>query len=147
MFRSVTVWLSVLFFMGFLPIQAFAAEPKKIVIAVQPTSTPEALTTQAKELEDFLSEKLKAEVKIFFPTTYAGVVEALRFGHADVAFMGAWPALMAVEQAQASVILAEIREVIIGNEKKEEPYYFSYWVVSKDSPFNSLQELKRKKAA
>ncbi|OGX08129.1 MAG: hypothetical protein A2Z88_02095 [Omnitrophica WOR_2 bacterium GWA2_47_8] len=126
---------------------AYAAENEKLTIAVQPTSTPEQLTNQAQELKDFLKSELGMDVEIFFPTTYAGVVEALRFGHADIAFMGPWPALMAVEQAQASVILAEIREVIIGNEKKEEPYYFSYWVVSKDSPFNSLQELKGKKAA
>ena len=35
----------------------------------------------------------------------------------------------------------------IGQEKTEAPYYFSYWVVRKDSPYTSLSELRGKKAA
>jgi phosphonate transport system substrate-binding protein len=119
----------------------------KLVIAVQPTATAEQLSTQAKELENFLENRLGQDVEIFFPTSYAGVVEALRFGHAQAAFMGAWPALLAQKHAGASVILAEVREVIIDQGKKEAPYYFSYWVVPAGSPYQTLTELKGKKVA
>lgn len=119
----------------------------KIVIAVQPTSTPETLTADAKELRDYLSQRLGREVEIIFPTTNAGVVEALRFGHAHAAFMSAWPASLAVKHAGAELALAEIREVVIGQNKVEEPYYFSYWVVRKDSPATKLTDLRGKKAA
>ena len=47
----------------------------------------------------------------------------------------------------AEVVLAEIREVSIGDEKTEEPFYFSYWVVPKDSPYASLEDLRGKKVA
>jgi len=87
------------------------------------------------------------DVELRFPTTYAGVVEALRFGHADAAFMSAWPAALAKKHAGAEVALAEVREVTIGAVKKEAPYYFSYWVVPKDSPYTSLQELRGKRVA
>lgn len=119
----------------------------KIVIAVQPTSTPETLTADAKELREYLAQRLGREVEIIFPTTYAGVVEALRFGHAQAAFMSAWPASLAVKHAGAEVALAEIREVVIGDKKVEEPFYFSYWVVRKDSTATKLTDLKGKKAA
>lgn len=124
-----------------------AEEREKLVIAIQPTSTPQQLESQAEELETFLEKRLNREVEIFFPTSYAGVIEALHFGHADAAFMGSWPAIMARNRAGAKVILAEIREVFIEGDKKEAPYYFSYWVVPKDSVYKSLNELRGKKAA
>lgn len=124
-----------------------AQDQGKLVIAIQPTSTPQTLETQAKELEEFLEKRLNRDVEIFFPTSYAGVIESLRFGHAHAAFMGSWPATMAYSKAEAKVVLSEIREVIIDQENKEAPYYFSYWVVLKDSPYQNLNELKGKKAA
>lgn len=118
-----------------------------LVIAIQPSATQEELSDQAGELEAFLEERVDADVEIRFPTSYGGVIESLRFGHADAAFMGAWPAALAVEKAGADVVLAEIREVIIGDEATEEPFYYSYWVVPQDSPYQSLDELKGKAAA
>jgi phosphonate transport system substrate-binding protein len=122
------------------------ARQAKLVIAVQPTSTPEQLTADAKELREFLSKSLNRDVEIVFPMTYAGVVEALRFGHAHAAFMSAWPAQLAVKHAKADVALAEVREVVIGQEKKAETFYFSYWVVPKDSPVERLEQLRGKRA-
>lgn len=120
---------------------------ERVVIAVQPTATAEQLAAQAGEVERFLEARLGVDVELRFPTTYAGVVEALRFGTADAAFMSAWPAALAKKHAGAEVALAEVREVVIGEEKKEAPFYFSYWVVPKDSPYNSLQELRGKRVA
>jgi phosphonate transport system substrate-binding protein len=118
----------------------------KLVIAVQPTATPEQLTADARELREFLSKRLNREVEIVFPMTYAGVVEALRFGHAQAAFMSAWPAQLAVKHAKAEVGLAEVREVVIGQDKRAETFYFSYWVVPKDSPVEKLEQLRGKRA-
>jgi phosphonate transport system substrate-binding protein len=118
-----------------------------LVIVVQPTSTAQELSSQASELEEFLEDWLGVDVEIRFPTTYAGVIEALRFGHADAAFMGAWPAALANKHAGAEVVLAEVREVTLGEEETEAPFYFSYWVVLEDSPYDSLEELRGKKVA
>ncbi|HLC30285.1 MAG TPA: phosphate/phosphite/phosphonate ABC transporter substrate-binding protein [Dehalococcoidia bacterium] len=121
------------------------ASAQKLVIAVQPTSTPEQLTTDAKDIEKFLEARLPGvDVDIVFPTTFAGVIEALRFGHAQAAFMSAWPAALAQKHASAQVVLAEVREVVIDETKVEAPYYFSYWVVKKDSPVTSLSDLRGK---
>ena len=120
--------------------------PGKLVIAVQPTATPEQLTADARDLREFLSKRLGRDVEIVFPMTYAGVVEALRFGHAQAAFMSAWPAQLAVKHAKAEVALAEVREVVIGDEKKAETFYYSYWVVPRDSPVTTLEQLRGKRA-
>ena len=119
----------------------------KLVIAVQPTGTPETLSADAKDLEKFLSERLKREVEIVFPTSYAGVIESLRFGHAHAAFMSAWPLALAQKHAGAEVTLAEVREVIVDDQKVEAPYYYSYWVVRKDSQVTRLEELRGKRVS
>jgi phosphonate transport system substrate-binding protein len=119
----------------------------KLVIAVQPTNTAEQLSADAKEIEQFLEQKMARDVELIFPTSYAGVVEALRFGHAQAAFMSAWPLALAQKHAKAEVALAELREVMVGPEKKELPYYYSYWVVRKDSPVTKMEELRGKKVS
>lgn len=123
------------------------AKLEKLVIAVQPSSTPEQLSADAKEIREFLSNKLSRDVEIVFPTTFSGVIEALRFGHADAAFMSAWPLALAQKHAGANIALAEIREVVIDQDKQEQPYYFSYWVVNKNSPATTMEDLRGKKVA
>ena len=119
----------------------------KIVIAVLPTNTSDQLQNDAKGLEQFLAQRMNRPVEIIFPTTYAGVIEALRFGHAQAAFMSAWPLALAEKRANATVALAEVREVVIGEQKTEATYYYSYWVVRPDSPYRKLEDLRGKRAA
>jgi phosphonate transport system substrate-binding protein len=119
--------------------------PQKIVIAIQPTQTSAELTSRSQQLEQFLESEVGVDIEIYVPTTYAAVVEALRFGNADVAFMSAWPTYIASKMSNADIVLAEVREVLIGEEKSNEPFYFSYWVVPKGSAVNSLSELQGKK--
>jgi len=118
----------------------------KIILAVQPSASITEVSASAKPIEAFLEERMDVDIEIYVPTTYAAVVEALRFGNADAGFMSAWPSLLATRLADAELVLAEVREVIIGQEKEEEPFYFSYWVVPQDSPYTNLAELKDKAA-
>lgn len=118
----------------------------KLVIAIQPTVASDEMLSKAKPLQNFLEKSLggRTKVELYVPTSFAAVVESLRFGHAQVAFMSAWPAQLAVRLGGAEVALAEIRQVLHGKEKVEAPYYYSYWVVAPDSPHKDLQSLKGK---
>lgn len=122
-------------------------EKKVITLAIQPTAQASDIESQANELEQYLEQETGYDIQIYVPTSYAGVVEALRFGKADIAFMSAWPAYLAVEKAGATLEIAEVREVIIGDTLTAETFYYSYWVVPKDSPYNSLEDLRGKRAA
>ena len=121
---------------------------QRLVVAIQPTLASDEMLKKAKPLETFLRQSLgkNTDVQVYVPTSYAAVVESLRFGHADLAFMSAWPAQLAVQRGGAEVALAEVRQVIHGTEKVEAPYYYSYWVVPKDSPYQSLESLRGKSA-
>lgn len=124
------------------------ASPTRLVIAVQPTLTAAEVQQKARPLEQYLEQRLGpgVDVEIYVPLSQAGVVEALRFGQAHVAFIGPFAGLLAVERANAEVVLAEVREVIHDSQKTEATYYYSYWVVPKDSPYTSITDLKGKRA-
>ncbi len=124
------------------------ARPKdKLVLAIQPTLAATEMLEKAKPLEQFLEQKLPdVDVEIYVPLSQAGVIESLRFGHAHIAFMGAWPAQLAVDLAGADLALAEVRQVIVDDKPVEATSYYSYWVVSPTSPLKSLSELKGKRA-
>lgn len=127
-----------------------AAPPQakqKLVIAIQPTFNVAEMQDKAKPMEAYLEQKLgDVDVEIYVPLSQAGVVEALRFGHAQVAFLGPWTAELAVNMAGAELALAEIREVSIDGKKINATYYFSDWIVMPASPYKSLAELKGKRA-
>ena len=120
----------------------------KLVIAIQPTVVSDEMLAKAKPLQQFIEKGLggKTKVEIYVPSSYAAVVESLRFGHAHMAFMSAWPAQLAVRLAGAEVALAEVRQVLHGKEKVDAPHYYSYWVVAPDSPHKDLRSLKGKSA-
>jgi phosphonate transport system substrate-binding protein len=122
---------------GALPVHA--ADPATLVVAFQPQENPERLQLNAEAMTKFLSRELGMPVKIYLPTDYAAVVEALRAGHAHVAYFSAWPYLLAHELAGAEVVAAEQRA---GN-----TFYYSQWYARKDGAVHSLAEAKGKRAA
>lgn len=132
---------------GYLAWSTQKSPQSKIIIAIQPTEAVSEIFGRARQIESFLESRIEADIEIYIPTTYAAVIEAIRFGNAHVAFMSAWPAYIANKLAGADIVLAELREVMIDQEKREEPYYFSYYVVSRNKPYNSLAELKGKTLA
>lgn len=125
-----------------------AASKTRLIIAVQPTLAVSEVQERAQPLKAFLEQRLgpNVAVEIYVPLSQAGVVEALRFGQAHVAFMGPFAAYLAVERANADLVLAEVREVIHGDQKVEAPYYFSYWVVRREAPYTRLADLKGRRA-
>lgn len=118
----------------------------KLVIAIQPTLSSDEMLSKAKPLEKFISDGLggKTQVQIYVPSSYAAVVESLRFGHAHVAFMSAWPAQLAVQLGGAEVALAEVRRVIHADKTVDATSYYSYWVVQLNSPHKNIESLKGK---
>lgn len=116
-----------------------ASAPDTLVVAFQPQENPEKLSLNAKAMTEFLSAELKMPVKIYLPTNYAAVVEALRGGHAHVAYFSALPYAMAHNLAGVEVVAAE--------ERDGKTFYNSRWYVRADSPIKTLADARGKPAA
>ncbi len=128
------------------PAEQVQVTKPKITIAIQPTQQAEEIMPRAKELENFLEERVNADIEVYVPMSYSAVVEALRFGHAQVGLMSAWPMAASAKLAGSDVVLAEVREVIIDGQKTDQTYYYSYYIVMKNSSYTKLEDLKGKRA-
>jgi phosphonate transport system substrate-binding protein len=152
--KLITVTASILllglgigFYAGFLASASPISQTTgKLIIAIQPTETATEVTSRAEELEKYLESRLGTDVQIYVPTSYSAVVEALRFNRADVALMSAWPSFIANRLAGAETVLAEVRAVTIDGVRQDETFYFSQWIVMKDSSFLKLEDLRGRRA-
>lgn len=116
------------------------ADPSTLAVAFQPQENPEQLQLNAEQMTKFLAAELGMPVKVYLPTDYAAVVEALRAGHAHVAYFSAWPYLLAHELAGAAIVVAE--------ERNGQTYYHSQWYARTDNAaVNSLADAKGMAAA
>lgn len=107
LFRSAVAVAVALLVLLALPEECRAGEPLKIVfIAYQ---NPDQLIENVEPVVEYLEKRLDVTgIRHFAATDYAGVVEALRQGTADVGFMGPLQYVMARQQSGAYPILGEI---------------------------------------
>lgn len=84
-------------------------------------------------LKDF-TEATGLDVKPFFATDYAGVIEGMRFGKVQMAWYGNKSAMEAVDRADGEVFAQSVN--VDGN-----PGYWSVIIAPKDSKLNSVEDL------
>lgn len=105
-----------------------------------PTDAALEMHLSAENLESFLETRMNQKVKVYIPTSYEALIEALRFGHIDAAFFDSGPAVIAHAQLGAEVVLAEVND-------GETFYNASLFVRAHEKNINSLEDLLNKKIA
>lgn len=126
--------------MALLAVAAHADAPSnELRIAFIAYQNPEQIVEDVAPVIDYLEQTLDRPVKHFVAISYAGVVEALRNGTADVGFMGPLQYVIAHRHAGARPLLGEVYQ--------GKPYYHSRIFVRKDSGIDSLADLKGKTIA
>ena len=116
-------------------------EVDKITLGFIPVEKAEELTPKAENLEKFLEEKLPGlDVEIVIPTNYETIIEGMRFGHIDAAFMDTGPAWIAHHRTGAEAVLAE---VVSGKVN----YQATVWARADDNSIQSLEDTIGKKVA
>jgi len=98
------------------------------------TESQQNLRTSWEPLLEAMTEKTGLEVKPFFASDYAGVIEGMRFGKVQMAWYGNKSAMEAVDRADGEVFAQSVP--VAG-----EPGYWSVVIVPKDSPLQSLDDL------
>ena len=98
------------------------------------TESQQNLKTQWEPLLKAMTEKTGLEVKPFFASDYAGIIEGMRFGKVQMAWYGNKSAMEAVDRADGEVF---VQSVPVGGE----PGYWSVIIVPKDSPIQTVDEL------
>jgi phosphonate transport system substrate-binding protein len=111
--------------------------PAKLVFAFQKQNDPRRIRQTADQAAAFLTERLGVPTEVLIPASYGASVQALVSNHAQVAYLSSIPFLLAREEAPVEMLLAELRE--------DRTEYDSVFVVRKDSPYQSLADLRGKR--
>jgi phosphonate transport system substrate-binding protein len=111
-----------------------------ITIGFIPVEKADALTPKAKALEQFLESELGIDVKIVVPTNYETIIEGMRFGHIDAAFMDTGPAWITHERTGAEAVLAEI----VGGKVN---YQATVWTLAENDSIHTLEDTVGKRVA
>lgn len=111
-----------------------------ITIGFIPVEKADELTPKAQALETFLENKLGVDVEIVVPTNYETIIEGMRFGHIDAAFMDTGPAWITHQRTGAEAVMAEL---VAGKVN----YQATVWTLAENDSINSLEDTVGKKVA
>ena len=111
-----------------------------ITIGFIPVEKADELTPKAQALEQFLEKKLGVDVELVVPTNYETIIEGMRFGHIDAAFMDTGPAWITHQRTGAEAVLAEL---VAGKVN----YQATVWSRADDSSIQSIEDTLGKKVA
>jgi phosphonate transport system substrate-binding protein len=116
-----------------------AESPKQLVMAVTPSNIPTELFKASEAFAAELGKKLGLSIKVYMPTDYLGVVEALRNKTADMAFVHPAGYVFASREAKAQILAVDVWH--------GKTSYTSRIFVRKDSRIGTLEDLRGKTIA
>jgi phosphonate transport system substrate-binding protein len=114
------------------------AEPFRL--GFLPAERAADFAAKADTLAAFLAERMGTRVEVFIPTAYEPLIESLRFGNLDAAFLDAAPAWIAHRRAGAEVVLAEVRA-------DGSTHYYATAFSRADGHVDALEDLVGKRTA
>lgn len=119
------------------------AKKKTFTIAYAPNESTTDSTDARNTLAKDLGKVINMEVKEIQASDYTAIIEALRTGKADMAYMGALAVAMGAERAGVTPIVMKAP-----NGDKAQAVYHSVFVTQKDnSEINSIKDFKGKTIA
>jgi phosphonate transport system substrate-binding protein len=124
---------------GWLGSAPAAELPKQLVMAVTPSNIPTELFKASEVFATELAKKIGVPIKVYMPTDYLGVVEALRNRTADMAFVHPAGYVFASREAKAQIVAVDVWH--------GKTSYTSRFYVRKDSGIASLEGLRGKTIA
>lgn len=119
------------------------AKKKTFTIAYAPNESTTDSTDARNTLAKDLGKVINMEVKEIHASDYTAIIEALRTGKADMAYMGALAVAMGAERAGVTPIVMKAP-----NGDKAQAVYHSVFVTQKDNnEINSIKDFKGKTIA
>ncbi|MBT8252276.1 MAG: phosphate/phosphite/phosphonate ABC transporter substrate-binding protein [Nitrosopumilus sp.] len=111
-----------------------------LTIGFIPVEKADELTPKAQALEKFLEAELGIDVEVVVPTNYETIIEGMRFGHIDAAFMDTGPGWITHQRTGAEAVLAEL---VAGKVN----YQATVWALADNDSINSIEDTVGKRVA
>lgn len=117
------------------------ADVEELTIGFIPVEKAGELTPKAEALERFLEGRLPGvDIKLVIPTNYEAIIEGMRFGHIDGAFMDTGPGWIAHQRSGAEVVLAEVVSGKIN-------YQATVWTKADNDAIQTIEDAVGKRVA
>ncbi len=120
-----------------------AAEKTTFTIAYAPNESTEQSSDARKGLAADLGKALGMKVEEIQASDYNAIIEALRTGKADMAYMGPMSVALAVERADAKPIVMKAP----GGDKSQAVYHSVLIARADNNEINSIEDIKGKSMA
>lgn len=116
--------------------------PDPLNIGVIPAEDTEQVAATFEPIAEYVGEELGVETELYTATDYSGIIEAMRSGEAEVAWLGPLSYVLASQRANAEAIAVQLLE-----EGTKDPTYQSFIITRKDSGVQNLEDLRGKNFA
>jgi len=108
------------------------AASSPVVIALKPQKDPDRMLEDRRQLATYLQEQLGREADIVAPASTQVIIEGLRGGTIDVAYLSATNMIRNRDAA----------EILFAEEIGGQTHYESYWVALADADLGSVEDLR-----
>jgi len=117
------------------------ADTDTLTLGFIPVEKADELNPKAEALKSFLEERMPGvTIEIAVPTNYETIIEGMRFGHIDAAFMDTGPAWIIHQRTGAEAVLAEVV-------KGKVNYQATVWTLAENDSIQSLEDTVGKRVA
>jgi phosphonate transport system substrate-binding protein len=113
-----------------------AEEP--LIFVVTPDESTETMHARWEGFVAYIGEQVGRETELVVTADYAAAIEAMKYGHADVGYYGSFGYIIAAEEADIEVIVAEV------SEKTGSATFRAYILARADSDIMTLDDLNGK---
>lgn len=124
--------------LALLPTAALAAKTE-ITIGFNPAENADVVETNGKAFSDYFKKQTGLSVKTFIATDYTALIEAMRSGRVDFAFLPPFSFVKAEEIAGAKVLMKSVRN--------GQPLLYSALITRADKGINKVEDAKGKNIA
>lgn len=118
---------------------AAASSPQKLVVALKPDKSPDAMREERTRLAEWLGRKIGRPVEVVVPLSAAVIQQGLAGGSIDLAWLSSTDMWLARKAGSASILLA--------GEIDGKTSYESWWVCLSEKPYVSIADLAGKRVA
>lgn len=117
---------------------ACAKKEEPLKMALIPGAEALEEVERYKPIAEYLGEQIGKEVELIVCTDYTAVVTSLKVGDCDIARLGPFSYLLAVEEAKAEIIVRGVKK------STGQDAYLGYIITRADSGIKTLEDIKGK---
>lgn len=114
------------------------AQTQELRVGLIPSEDAQAMIRSSQQVMDQLAEKTGMKVRPFVANDYNGVIEALRSGKLDIAYLGPFSYVLASSMANAEAFAVAVTQ------KTGTSAYHSLLITRKNSGLDSVAKLQRR---